>query len=106
VPVLGAAADRLCLDKGITDSRAYLAEAIKTLPGGWRVVHVSVSIEAARPKLMPHFAAMRASIAGICSLGVEDVAITATTGEGLTAFGRGEGIQVFSIVTAEREACA
>jgi len=33
-------------------------------------------------------------------LTVADVGITATTGEGLTDFGRGEGIQVFCIVTA------
>ena len=31
-----------------------------------------------------------------------DIGITATSGEGLTAFGRGEGLQVFCLVSARR----
>jgi 2-C-methyl-D-erythritol 2,4-cyclodiphosphate synthase len=44
---------------------------------------------------------MRESIARLLDLSVDHVAVTATSGEGLTAFGRGEGIQVFAIATAE-----
>jgi 2-C-methyl-D-erythritol 2,4-cyclodiphosphate synthase len=33
---------------------------------------------------------------------VNNIGITATTGEGLTAFGKGEGIQVFSIITVSK----
>jgi len=29
------------------------------------------------------------------------VGITATSGEGLTSFGKGEGIQVFTVITVE-----
>jgi 2-C-methyl-D-erythritol 2,4-cyclodiphosphate synthase len=33
---------------------------------------------------------------------MDQIGITATTGEGLTAFGRGEGIQVFVIVSLQK----
>ena len=33
---------------------------------------------------------------------VSNIPLTATSGEGLTSFGKGEGIQAVSIVTAER----
>jgi 2-C-methyl-D-erythritol 2,4-cyclodiphosphate synthase len=101
VNILGAVADAMCLGSGITDSREYLDEALRTL-AGWCIVHVSVSIEAKRPKLAPHIDSMRASIARLCRLAPDGVGITATTGEGLTAFGKGLGIQAFAIVTAER----
>jgi 2-C-methyl-D-erythritol 2,4-cyclodiphosphate synthase len=105
VNILGAVADAMCLGSGITDSREYLDDALRTLVG-WRIVHVSVSIEAKRPKLAPHIDSMRASIARLCTLAPDGVGITATTGEELTAFGKGLGIQAFAIVTAERIARA
>jgi 2-C-methyl-D-erythritol 2,4-cyclodiphosphate synthase len=100
VPVLGSISDELCLTKGIRDSSAYLASALELLKG-YRLVHVSVSIEAQRPRLAGHLPAMRKSIARLCSLTEEHVAITVTSGEGLTAFGRGEGIQAFAVVSAQ-----
>jgi 2-C-methyl-D-erythritol 2,4-cyclodiphosphate synthase len=100
--VLGRVADRMCLDRGITDSRAYLEKAISTL-GPYRLVHVSVCIEAKRPMLARRLPAMRKSLARLCSLTARDIGITATTGEGLTAFGRGRGIQAFAVVSAEKK---
>ncbi len=100
INILGARADELCLRQGITDSSVYLREALATLRG-MRLVHVSVAIEAARPKLAGHQEHIRKSIAALCELNLTDVGLTATSGEGLTAFGRGEGIQAIAIVTAE-----
>lgn len=99
VNILGARSDELCLKQGITESGVYLREALATLRG-WRLSHISVSIEAVRPKLARHIPAMRESIAGLCGLQVTDVGVTATSGEGLTGFGRGEGIQALVIATA------
>ncbi|MBD3242839.1 MAG: 2-C-methyl-D-erythritol 2,4-cyclodiphosphate synthase [Chitinivibrionales bacterium] len=99
VNVLGARSDELCLKGGVTDSSVYLREALLGL-GDYRLCHVSVSVEAARPKLAPHIDAIKRSIAALCGLAPHDVGLTATTGEGLTAFGRGEGIQALVIVTA------
>jgi 2-C-methyl-D-erythritol 2,4-cyclodiphosphate synthase len=99
-PVLGTVTDDLCLNQGITDSRVYLARALDLLVNH-RMTHVSISIEAARPRLAGHIQAMRESMAALLALSVDHVAVTATSGEGLTAFGRGEGIQVLAIATAE-----
>jgi 2-C-methyl-D-erythritol 2,4-cyclodiphosphate synthase len=96
--VLGAKTDAMC-QAGIRDSQAYVKEVLKSL-GTLRISHVSVSMECAKPKISPKVDAMRLSIAKLLGLKPEDVGITATSGEGLTACGRGEGIQASVIVTA------
>ncbi len=99
VVVLGPVTDRLCREQGITDSSVYVKHALETL-SDFRVVHVAISLEARAPKLVPHFPAIRARVAGIVGLEPTDVGITATSGEGLTAFGRAEGIAAFVVITA------
>ncbi len=99
--VLGAISDEMCRG-GTTDSAEYLRYALGTLTK-MRLCHVSVAIECATPVLAPHIDAIRASIASLCGIAVSDVGVTATSGEGLTGFGRGEGIQALAIVTAVRE---
>ena len=98
VNILGKIADDMC-KQGITDSAAYLAEALKYLDE--KIVHLSISIEALTPKLSPHIDTMRKNIAELLSIEPKSIGITATTGEGLTAFGRGEGIQVFCVLTVK-----
>ncbi len=97
VNILGEPADKLCLQQGITDSRIYLAEALKHLKG--TIHHVSFSIECRTPKISPKIRELRKSIAGLLDIEETNVGITATTGEGLTDFGRGLGIQCFCILT-------
>lgn len=99
VNILGKISDDLCLKQGITDSQIYLAEGLKYL-GEWQLCHVSISIECLRPKISPQIPALKAHLSQLLNLTESDIGITATTGEGLTAFGRGEGIQVFCIITA------
>jgi 2C-methyl-D-erythritol 2,4-cyclodiphosphate synthase len=52
---------------------------------------------------MPLLDAMTAKVADLLGLGPEDVGITATSGEGLTDFGKGLGIQAFAVATAAKE---
>lgn len=99
--VLGAITDRMCLDEGITDSREYLKHALLTL-GSIRLVHISISVEARRPHLANYTTAIRESVAALLSLSPEQVGLTATTGEGLTGPGRGEGIAVLVQASASR----
>lgn len=99
VNILGKISDDLCLKHGVTDSKVYVQEALKYL-NGWEICHVSCSLECKTPKITPKIPEMKQSISQLLGLNVEDIGITATTGEGLTDFGRGEGIQVFCIVTA------
>ena len=102
VNVLGGAADRICFEQGIKDSSVYIEEALKDVHGA-KILHVSASIECLRPKLMPHIPKMRSRIGSLLGIPGTSVGITATTGEGLTGFGRGEGVQVFVIISWEVE---
>ncbi|NTV89956.1 MAG: 2-C-methyl-D-erythritol 2,4-cyclodiphosphate synthase [Clostridiales bacterium] len=98
VNILGPVSDKMCLEEGIKDSRRYLAEALKYLEES-RIVHLSVSIEGLTPKITPRIPEMRKSLSVLLDLPEKCIGITATTGEGLTQFGQGLGIQVFSCVT-------
>jgi len=96
--ILGAISDRMCLKEGITDSKEYLKLALQDL-APWQLSHLSFSMECARPHIEPKLKAMRERIASLLSLRPENIGLTATSGEGLTACGRGKGIQVTCIVT-------
>lgn len=98
--ILGAIADDLCLKAGITDSEIYLKEAMKTL-NKQKITHVAITIEAKRPKFKPRIDQMRENIARVMELDPSEVGLTATTGEGLTDFGCGDGVQVFAIITTQ-----
>jgi 2-C-methyl-D-erythritol 2,4-cyclodiphosphate synthase len=98
INILGTISDELCL-QGITDSRVYVQTALRHLQQ-WRICHVSCSIEGKKPKITPQIPAMKNVLAQLLGLEVQDIGITATSGEGLTAFGRGEGIQAICLVTA------
>lgn len=98
--VLGNIADDLCLKDGITDSEVYLVEAIKTLDKQ-KIRHVAITIEAKKPKIKDRIFQMRQNIARIMNVEISQVGITATSGEGLTDFGCGDGVQVFAIITTE-----
>ena len=101
VNVLGARTDQLCNEQGITDSSVYVRETLATLDD-IRLVHVSISVEARRPYLQGYIEAIRQSIACLLQLPIERVGLTATSGEGLTSFGRGEGIQALVVASAYR----
>lgn len=94
--VLGEITDNMCRS-GITDSREYVKEALKYLND--KIEHISITIECKTPKISPRVEEMRQSIANVLSISTSQVGITATTGEGLTEFGKGNGISVFAILT-------
>jgi 2-C-methyl-D-erythritol 2,4-cyclodiphosphate synthase len=98
VNILGAKADELC-QQGVTDSGEYLKLALVNLHN-WDIQHVAISIECLMPKIMPKINEMKANLAKLLNISTTDIGITATTGEGLTSFGRGKGIQVLCIVSA------
>lgn len=98
VTVIGAVADDMCA-RGVTDSAEYLRAATQHLDE-WRISHVSIVLECARPKIDPKVATLRRSLATLLEVQPGDVCLTATTGEGLSAAGRGEGIHASAVVTA------
>lgn len=98
VLILGGIADDLCLKDGITDSEVYLKRAMETL-GKQQITHVAITIEAKKPNFKSHRDKMRENIAKVMGLEIDQIGLTATTGEGLTDFGCGDGVQVFAIIT-------
>jgi 2-C-methyl-D-erythritol 2,4-cyclodiphosphate synthase len=99
VPILGGIAIDLCHKDKITDSKVYLQKAIETLKD-IAVTHVAITIEAKKPKLQNKINQMRENIAKVMNLNIEDVGITATSGDGLTEFAKGKGVQVFCVLSA------
>lgn len=103
--ILGQVADELLHSRGITDSGVYLAEAVKSLKPTQQIAHLSITIEGSRPFFIPKLLLMRQSIASALGIAIEGVGITATSGEGLSDFGCGDGVQCFCTLTV-MEYCA
>jgi len=99
---IGVYSDKMCR-QGIKDSREYLKLALKMVKGsGYRINNIGVTIEAKKPRIEPYVGDMKKSIADILMVTQDMIGITATSGEDLTAFGKGMGIQVFAIATVVR----
>lgn len=98
VSILGEVAPALCKNEGITNSRIYLEKALETL-GRQTVQHVALSIEGKRPRFQEKSLEMRKSVATVMGLDLSQVGLTATSGDGLTSFGVGEGLMCFCILT-------
>lgn len=96
--ILGKVSDEMC-QNGIKDSEEYLKEALRYL--NEKIVHLSISIECKMPKITPKIEEMRKNIARILNISENSVGITATTGEGLTEFGKGNGISALVVITVE-----
>ncbi len=98
--VLGGIADELCLQHGITDSKTYLEIALADLAdAGYELAHISFTVQAQKPKFFPIIDAIRESISKIVALDKKHIMLTATSGETLTEVAKGEGIEVFCVIT-------
>ena len=81
-------------------SSLFLAHAAQLLRDGGAILdHVDCTIIAEAPKVGPHRAAMRARIAEIAGLKIDQVSIKATTTDGLGYAGRGEGIAAQAVAS-------
>ena len=86
--------DEMCKE-GITDSQKYLVHIFEVVSGkNYKVLNVSISVEAKKPYIeLEVIKKMKSKIAQLLEINETRVGITFTSGEGLTAFGRGLGIQ-------------
>ncbi len=84
------------------DSRELLRRVL-ALPAlrGWRLVNLDCTVIAEAPRLAPHIAAIRASLAALFGCGVEAVSVKAKTNEGLDAVGARQAIQATAVLLAE-----
>lgn len=81
-------------------SLQFIEHACKLLASRrMRVVHVDVVVICERPKLGPHFPAIRSALVEVLKIPVEDISLKAKTNEGVDAVGRGEAIAAHAIAT-------
>jgi 2-C-methyl-D-erythritol 2,4-cyclodiphosphate synthase len=66
-----------------------------------RISHVDAIIITEKPKLGPHFPAMREALAKSLGISASGINLKAKTNEGVDAIGRGEAIAAQAIVTLE-----
>jgi 2-C-methyl-D-erythritol 4-phosphate cytidylyltransferase / 2-C-methyl-D-erythritol 2,4-cyclodiphosphate synthase len=96
---LGSIADDMA-KRGITDSAAYLEHVLGMVrEHSLSLVRVGFQLEGATPQIDPIAPQLKKRLSELLTIDSTDIGITATTGEDLTAFGRGEGLQCFATVT-------
>ena len=64
---------------------------------GWGVGNVDATVVLQRPKLRPHIDAMRETLAAALGVGLGQVSVKATTGEGMGFVGTGEGAAAHAV---------
>lgn len=83
-------------------SLLFLEHARKLLEArGFGIVHIDAVVICERPRLGPHFPAMRGAIAKALGVGVDRISLKAKTNEGVGEIGRGEAIACHAIATVQ-----
>jgi 2-C-methyl-D-erythritol 2,4-cyclodiphosphate synthase len=87
------------------DSIGLLARVVELVTGvGLRLVNVDCTLLIERPRLAPHRASIRESLARALGLSPERVNVKLTTGEGIGFVGRGEGVAALAVASLEEGA--
>lgn len=85
------------------DSKVLLRRTVDLLADrGYAIGNIDATVCAERPKLNPHIERMRACLAEVVGVDVDDVSVKATTTEHLGFTGREEGISAYAVVLIER----
>jgi len=102
LPSISHTADPL-VKKGMHDSSVYLKTVLETArERGFLLQHVSISLECFRPRIDPISAQLKASLSHLLQIPPDKIGITATSGEGMSPFGKGEGVRCSCIVLLNR----
>jgi len=96
---LGFYADEMC-KKGITDSKKYLEFILdKVHKKNLKISNVAIMLEGKAPKIDEHIDKIKNSLVKLLKIKKENIGIAATSGEELTEFGKGNGMQCIVAVT-------
>lgn len=83
--------------KGI-DSKLLLEHVITLVHDkGYKVGNIDATLCLEKPKIMPYVDAMRACIATICKVTIDDISVKATTNEKLGYIGNEEGVNAYAV---------
>ncbi|HIA36468.1 MAG TPA: 2-C-methyl-D-erythritol 2,4-cyclodiphosphate synthase [Flavobacteriales bacterium] len=100
---IGFYADEMC-EQGIKDSKEYLKMLLsKTKKKKLKINSLGIMLECKTPKIDPLVPKLKKSLSEILNLKASRIGITATSGEYMTLFGAGLGIQCFAIVSLKKE---
>lgn len=84
--------------KGI-DSKLLLRDVVKMISeAGWKIGNVDATVCLQLPKINPYVPEMKACLAGVMGIDVEDVSIKATTTEKLGFVGEEKGVSAYAVV--------
>lgn len=83
--------------KGI-DSKLLLGHVMTLVSEkGYKVGNIDATLCLERPKIMPYVDDMRACIAAICGVSIDDISVKATTNEKLGYIGSEEGVNAYAV---------
>jgi len=81
------------------DSGLFLARALEMVAtAGYRLCNCDLTLIGERPRIAPHRAQLRSSLASLLKVSEGVVSVKATTTEGLGWTGRGEGLAALAVV--------
>ena len=85
------------------DSLELLAIAFdRVKAAGWSVVNIDAVVTSEGPKLLPHRAAIRASLAAALELPIDAVFVKGKTNEGCDALGEGRAVEALVVCLLEQ----
>ena len=88
--------------KGIASNKLLAAVLTIMRRRRFKLVNADITVLAQEPKLAPHYARMRKSVAGLCQVSAERISIKATTTERLGWIGAGKGMAATALVLLRR----
>ncbi len=96
-------ADSMC-EQGIKDSKEYLKVILKIMEErGYIIGNIGIMVEGKKPRIYDIEERMKESISSLIGIDKKNIGITATTGEELSSFGKGLGMQCFVVVTLNKK---
>jgi len=97
-------ADKMLDKEGISDSKEYLKVILNKLDERhYSLNNIGIMFEGKKPNISENEERMKESLAELCNLDKESIGITATSGEELSPWGKGEGAQAFCVVTITKK---
>jgi len=99
---LGYYADKMCSEQEIKDSKEYLKVILNRLEEkNCKINNIGIMIEAKKPKLEPWHDKIKESLSELLKINKSQIGLTFTSGEDLTDFGKGLGIQCYCVVSLD-----
>jgi 2-C-methyl-D-erythritol 2,4-cyclodiphosphate synthase len=87
--------------KGADSTRLLAACHELAVRHGWTIANVDATVVVQAPRLSPHVAAMRDSLADVLGLDAGRISVKAKTSEGMGYTGDGTGIAAYAVVLVE-----